>query len=410
MFKDIKEVLSYIETRTNFQLGLLRVEEFIKEIDLDLSKMKFIHIGGTNGKGSCSNYLNHILINSKYKTGFFSSPSLICHNERIRINNQNISDEDIVLFVNKYYDLIEETKVTMFEIDVLMALEYFYQNNVEVVVFEVGMGGRYDGTNIVDSIVSVITNIGLDHTAYLGENKEEIAWNKAGIIKDDSHVVCNELDQVLIDIIKKESNQKNSVYHQVSNPIIKSNNPIVFDYMNYHDVKLKSKALYQVDNASLVIEVVEVLNKYYDFNIDKKVVYQVFENVIWLGRFEVLSTNPLVIIDGAHNNDGVKKLVETLDTFEEDKYILFSALKDKDTHNMISLLKDNCKELVITEFDFYRAMEAQDLAKGFDVEINTNYQEAIDNIYVNLKENDMLVITGSLYFISEVRAYFLNKY
>lgn len=410
MFNNIKEVLDYIETRTNFQLGLLRVQDFIKEIDLDLSKIKFIHIGGTNGKGSCANYLNHILINSNYKTGFFSSPSLTCHNERIRINNEYISDEDIVLFVNNYYDLIEKTEVTMFEIDVLMALDYYVKNEVEVVVFEVGMGGRYDGTNIVKSIVSVITNIGLDHTSYLGSNKEEIAYNKAGIIKNNSHVVCNEKDTNLIEIIKQEAFNNNSTYHQVNKATIKSNNPITFDYLEYQDVILKSNALYQVDNASCVIEVVNVLNKYYDFKIGSKIVYDVFKNIIWQGRFEVLSSNPLVIIDGAHNNEGVATLVETLKTYKQDKYVLFSALVDKDTKNMISLLNDNSKKLVITQFDFYRAMSADDLASGFDVEINYDYKNAIDEMFLKLNENEMLIITGSLYFISEVRKYILDKY
>lgn len=408
-FNTKEEVLKYIEKKTNFQLGLLRVEDFLQLAQIDYASLKYIHVGGTNGKGSVSYYLSNILIENKYKTGFFSSPSIEVHNDRIRINNEFIDDQSIVDFVNKYYDIIEQTQVTMFEIDVLMALDYFVKNKVDIVVMEVGMGGRYDGTNVINPLVSIITNIGLDHMDYLGKTKEEIAYTKAGIIKKDSIIITNEKEESVLKVIEDYAFEMNAKILKTGNALIKSKRPIVFDYKNYHDIQLKTYALYQVENMKSVLETIDVLKDVYHFKFDEAINKNVFNKISWNGRFEIISEKPLIIIDGAHNVEGIKALVQSLEVFNDyKKTIMFSALIDKETDEMVNLLKKTNSEIIISEFDFYRKKKAEEINKNFNFEIALDYKRYIDNKIRVMKDNDLFLITGSLYFISEVRKYLLN--
>lgn len=408
-FKDIDSVLHYIENKKNFQLGLLRVEDFLKEAKIKFNDLKFIHVGGTNGKGSVSYYLSNILIEQGYKTGFFSSPSIQGHNDRIRINNQFISDQEIIDFVNQYYDLIEKTEVTMFEIDVLMALAYFDKNKVDYAVIEVGMGGRYDGTNVINPLVSVITNIGLDHMDYLGKNKAEIAYTKAGIIKENGIVVTSEKEVEALDVIKDYAKLMQATVIETKQAKITNKLPITFDYLNYQNIQLKTLALYQVSNACTVLEVVEVLKNKYQIKIDQEVVKNVFANVTWPGRFEVMQQQPLVIIDGAHNLEGVKALTSSLETFKDHKItILFSALADKDTKHMLELLNASSEELVVTHFDFYRAASLEQLDPDNLYQHVDDYESYLKTKIESMQEDEMLIITGSLYFITKIRNLLLN--
>ena len=408
-FKTKTEVLDYIEQKTNFQLGLLRVEEFIKLAHIDYTSLKYIHVGGTNGKGSVSYYLSNILIDNNFKTGFFSSPSIESHYDRIRINNEFIDDQSIVDFVNNYYEIIEQTQVTMFEIDVLMALDYFVKNKVDIVVMEVGMGGRYDGTNIINPLVSIITNVGLDHMDYLGKTKEEIAYTKAGIIKRNGIVVTNEKEVSVLKVIEDYAKEMDAKLIKTSEATIKSKRPIIFDYEKYHDIKLKTQALYQIENIKIVLETVDILKNNYNFQLDNKLTKEVFNKVSWNGRFEIISEKPLIIIDGAHNVEGITALVQSLEVFKDyNKTIMFSALKDKDTDEMVALLKNTDSEIIITEFNFYRKKPADEINKNFNFEVALDYKEFIDKKIKKMKDNDLFLITGSLYFISEVRKYLLN--
>ncbi|MDR3215534.1 MAG: bifunctional folylpolyglutamate synthase/dihydrofolate synthase [Bacilli bacterium] len=409
LFSDISAVLAYIEQKTNFQLGLLRVQEFLNKAHLDYHKIKFIHIGGTNGKGSTTFYLANILINSGYKTGMFSSPSLEAHNDRIRINNNFISDESIIAFVNEYYDLIEETQVTMFEIDVVMALDYFIKNDVEIAVMEVGMGGRYDGTNIINPLISVITNIGLDHQQYLGASKAEIATTKAGIIKENGLLITSENDQQCLEIIQNEANLKHAQVIEVKSAHVHSLKPIIFDYQEYYHLELASLADYQIKNVSMVLEIIKVLKVKFGFNISEEIIRCTLLNIKWPGRFEVMSYHPFIVIDGAHNVEGISELSKILDKYQEyHKTIVFAALKDKQTDDMVKLLIDTKSEVIISEFAFYRTKKAIDINKNFNLEVQENYEDYLINKIKLMNEQDMLIITGSLYFISEIRKLLLN--
>lgn len=408
MFKTIDEVLRYIERRTSFDLGLKRITSFLKLTDIDYDQLKYIHVGGTNGKGSTANFLNHIFIESGYKTGFFSSPSIEVHNDRVRINNQYIDDQYIIDFVNKYHQSIEDTGITMFEIDVALALAYFVENKVDIVILEVGMGGEYDGTNIITPLLSIITNISFDHTTHLGKDITKIAQAKAGIIKKDIPIITAETNEKVLAVLQTKANEVNAPFYTLKQTNIIDYYPLSFEY-DKHVYQLKSLAQYQVKNASLVIESIKLLNKYYDFNIKDEIVHNVLKNTIWPGRFEIISLQPLVVIDGAHNVAGIEMLVKTLANFKQNKTIMFSALADKDTDEMLELLMSTKAEIILTEFDFYRVKKAVDLRGILDLKIESDYQTYITNKIKMMSAADMLVITGSLYFISEVRKYLLSK-
>ncbi|MEG0283676.1 MAG: Mur ligase family protein [Erysipelotrichales bacterium] len=408
-FNDLREVLAYIETRTNFELGLIRVNVFLEKAEIDYESLKYIHIGGTNGKGSTAFYISECLSASDYKVGMFSSPSIISHNDRIRINGEFISDKNIVDFINEYYDLIEETKLTMFEIDVVMALDYFIKNKVDIAIMEVGMGGEYDGTNIIDPLLSIITNVGLDHTKYLGDTKKDIALTKAGIIKENSLVLIGEKDTKIKEVIKSVALDKNAMVFEVGEPSIKSHLPIIFDYKQYKDIQLKALADYQIMNVSLVLDALDILNDYYGIEVKESTIYDILKTKSWLGRFELLSFDPLIIIDGAHNVEGVQQLCKSIDKFKDyHKSIMFAALEDKQTDEMVSMLASSADEMIISEFDFYRTKKAEDINKNFNYEIALDYQEYIKNKVNSMDKNDMFVITGSLYFISQVRKFVVD--
>lgn len=409
MFTTIDEVLSYIEKKTSFDLGLQRLNNFMAELELDYSAIKFIHIAGTNGKGSVSYYTSNILSESGYQTGLFSSPSIEVHNDRIRINNQYITDQFIIDFVNEHYDAIESTKVTMFEIDVAIALAYFVANEVEYAVMETGMGGLYDGTNIVEAIISVITNIGYDHVQYLGDTLEEITANKAGIIKNANEVVLADTNPIVTKIIQERAAQYQAHLHIVDEheASIISRDPIVYNYAGMRDIKLKSRAHYQIINTMTVIKIIQLLNDKYQTKISEQTMKKVFADCQWPGRFEIVHQEPLVIIDGAHNTAGIKELTNSLAIYDDKKIaILFTALKDKDIKPMVAQMQKITKDITLTTFDFYRADTLANLNKGLDLKTTDNYEAFIKDKLETMHDDEMLLITGSLYFIALIRKLF----
>lgn len=409
MFKTIEEVLAYIEQKTSFDLGLTRVKEFMATLNLDYEKIKFIHVAGTNGKGSVSYYTSNILIEAGYSTGFFSSPSIDIHNDRIRVNNQYIADQYIIDFVNKHYEAIESSGVTMFEIDVAMALAYFIDQKVEYAVMETGMGGIYDGTNIVDAIISVITNIGYDHVQYLGGTIEEITVNKAGIIKNANDVVLADMNPVVFEVVQDRALEYGAQLHTVSleEADITCDNPPMYDYLDVHNVKLQSRAHYQILNSMTAIKIIKVLNEHYETNISNEIIKTVLANVEWPGRFEIMQEHPCVIIDGAHNVNGIKKLAKSMKIYDDRKIkVLFSALKDKDIKAMIDELTKISDDITLTTFDFYRADSLENLNQGLNLATTDDYETFIKDQLATMNEDDLLLITGSLYFISQIRKLF----
>lgn len=372
-------------------------------------QLNCLHIAGTNGKGSTSNYLRNVLETAGYTTGLFTSPHLIRHNDRFRVNNLPISDEELLMYINRTIAYWQTYSLTMFEIDTLIAIWYFLDKKVEWAVFEVGLGGRLDATNVVFGKVCVITNIGFDHMEFLGDTLGKIAFEKAGIIKSGSIVITGVADDEPFQVISEAARNKNCPLIHVSSdvPSLTYGWLQSFSYKGL-DFELKSVAKYQVANSLLAIETLMVMREEAWISLSDEQLINGIREAQWAGRFEVLSEQPLVIIDGAHNEHGIRALTQSLSTLPRPLITIFSALKDKETDKMLRMLTDVSDEVIVCEFDFYRAQKAEILGRGFEVKVIPEFHEAYQE-GLSRSQGGTLLITGSLYFISMVRACIMNK-
>lgn len=405
MFKYIAEALDFVENQRGNNTSLDNFKKIFDKYGNFQNEIRFVHITGTNGKGSTSKMIQDILSAHHYKVGMFTSPHMIVANDRIRINNDYISDERFVTYVNDFYEDILEFKLNFFQIYTLIALKYFNDENVDIAIIEVGIGGLLDSTNVINGIINIITNINYDHTEKLGKSIEEIAYQKAGIIKEGSHVITRVNQDEALDVIKDKVNKEQAVLYALSGAESHINGDRR-DFL-YHSKKytLNSLAKYQVDNACIALKAVEILHDFYDYDINDFIVADALKSFVWFGRFEKMSEAPEIIIDGAHNIAGIKALINSDD---QNSVVIFSALKDKDYEEMISLLQERYDELVFVEFDFYRSLNINDL-KSHDFRKYENLQDALD-YYRHKHPNQRIIICGSLYFISEVRNYFKGEF
>ncbi|MHB8096486.1 MAG: bifunctional folylpolyglutamate synthase/dihydrofolate synthase [Erysipelotrichaceae bacterium] len=402
MFNTAHEFIEYCTNRMNKgRFSLEHFKSLLDKLDNPQYKLKTVHIAGTNGKGSTTDYLRSILQTSGYKVGTFTSPHLEVHNDRIRINNQFITDEDLLHYGNQFHELIEENELSMFEIDTLIAIYYFIENNVDIALFEVGLGGRLDATNVILPLVSLITSIGYDHMDILGHTLEEISFEKAGIIKPNIPLITSEDKENCLFVFKSVCEERHSEFSRIHLPTnVQSNHSITFTYRGL-DITLNTLAFYQIKNSSLAIECALYLREC-GYTISDESIMNGLKNTQWKGRFETISTKPYVIIDGAHNMHGIDALVESTKLCKKPLVIVFSALKDKETEKMIHALVEIADEVIVTEFEFYRAASLELLSLNNQVTAIRNPHDAIE--YALKKSIDgTCLITGSLYFISEVR-------
>lgn len=417
---NIEEYLSNYY-KGNRKPSLKAMKYFINIYDNFEKNMNFIHIAGTNGKGSCVETISNILINQGYKVGKFISPHLVSYNERISINNKYISNiemENLIYELDetiKKYNEKGNTQVTFFELETIIALLYFYRNNVDFAILETGLGGLYDCTNIITKpIVSVITSIGFDHMHILGNTLPEIAYQKAGIIKDNSETVIfdqkNEINNIFIETCKS----KNNILHIVKNSDITNYHfDDEYQYFNYKNIKnlsINLKGKNQVKNASLCIEVMDILNKkgvYVDINNIRKGL----KTVIHKARMEKINKNPLIIYDGAHNEPAINNLLDMVNMYYPNRkrtYIL-SILKRKDYKKMLELLsKDKNAKFVFTsgndEKKYTSKEELYNYMKNFTNE-NKIYKKdlktSIDDV-LNTNTDEVTLIIGSFYIYNTV--------
>lgn len=401
-FENSYEVIKKIEMKKRNGIALRKFKAYMNSLNNPQFQLKCIHVGGTNGKGSTSNDIATVLMEAGYKVGLFTSPYLETHHDRIRINDCFIPDEVIVSYANEQYDAWVEYDLSMFEIDMYIATRYFVENNVDYAVFEVGMGGDRDATNIIDPMVSAITNIGMDHNEFLGDTYTEIAEKKAGIIKENRALITTETREECVSVFKKVCEEKNAVYISCQKPEnVMIDTKLHFDYKEYKNVTQPTLALYQATNASLAIEVLDYLRKNDFICLSDAQLYSGLAKAKWKGRFEVMCEKPLIIVDGAHNREGMDALISSAKNIPDLK-ILFTALKDKPHHEMLEKLLTISKDVTVTEFDFPRADLAENIAHGFDVKVIKDYKEAIDSL---ISKEGATLICGSLYFISIVRDY-----
>lgn len=388
---------------------------FMKEYNDFQKKMKFIHIAGTNGKGSCTEMISNILAKQGYKVGKFLSPHLIKYNERISINGKQILDEEMSEIIEelepkiKEYNKNHQLGITLFELETIMALLYFYRKKVDFVVLETGLGGLYDSTNIISNpLVSVITSIGYDHMRILGDTLSKIAYQKAGIIKENSNTVFFGQTQEINEVFIKKCKEKNNDLHLITEEQIKNysydSQYQYFDYKNLEKIAVNLKGIKQIQNASICIESMSILNDL-GYKISENSIKEGLSTVIHRGRMEVLNQQPLVVYDGAHNEPAIENLQKTIDMYYKDldRVYIISILKRKDYKKMIELLmKDKDATFIFTsgndENKYATSEELYETARKYDNGLlyKMPIEKAIE-FAMNTQKNTVNFVIGSFY-------------
>ncbi|MGX8833612.1 bifunctional folylpolyglutamate synthase/dihydrofolate synthase [Amedibacillus sp. YH-ame6] len=408
MFENANEIISIIEQRKNRGNGLAHFQEYMDSIGSPHAQLKVIHVAGTNGKGSTTNDIRSILQEANYQVGTFTSPYMITHLDRIRINDNYISETDFLEIVNEYYDSWMTWNLSMFEIDMCIASVYFSRKNVDLCVFEVGLGGRLDMTNILTPMVSVITNIGMDHMELLGNTYEKIAVEKAGIMKENVPLFTAEKKESCLQIFQTIAKEKHSKVVQTSDitNVHNQNGVISFQYKDYDNVTLSSGARYQCLNAALAIEVITYLKEHHDIICDEHAIRSGLQMASWAGRFEVVCEIPRIILDGAHNTEGIQALCESIQDIHN-PVVIFSVLKDKNFHSMLDELQKISDYIILTQLQHNeRALDIYEIQESDMIHLVYNMEDALQQA---IALHRPIIITGSLYFISDVRKLFMKE-
>ncbi len=385
------------------------------------TKFETIHVAGTNGKGSVSHCLSSILQEKGLKVGLYTSPHLKDFRERIKINGQCISENEVIEFVSGNKEIIGKLKPSFFEMTVALAFYYFACEKVDVAIIEVGLGGRLDSTNIIKPKCSVITNIGLDHTALLGDTYELIAKEKAGIIKTGVPAVIGEYDKITRSVFKyhAEQMQADIYFAQDELHIPVAMNGIdgtqVFqvykgDEIVYENLKIDLLGGYQKKNVVTVLKTIDVLNRL-GLNIENKFIYDGLRNVVantgLMGRWQILGANPAVICDTGHNVEGVTEIIDQINqTPYKHLHIVWGMVNDKDIKKVLELLPENAK-YYFAKPNIPRGLEASELKKqankvGLDGENYKSVQDALKNAKKNSDPNDLIFIGGSTFVVAEI--------
>lgn len=426
MIQTYEEALEWIHARLRLGIkpGLKRMEWMLERLDHPERRLKTIHVGGTNGKGSTVTYMRSILQAAGYKIGTFTSPYFEQFNERISVNGEAIADNELIELTNIIKPLaleLEQTELggpTEFEVITAMAIYYFAKHNpVDLVIFEVGLGGRFDSTNVIYPLLSIITNIGLDHTAILGDTYEQIAFEKAGILKNGVPIITGTKQPEALQVIEKVAKEKKAKLYRLTQEFmitdhtsLKQGEAFSFQslFAGLTNVELSMIGAHQIENASLALMAIQLLTNYYSFIIEEQHIRVGLRQAYWPGRFEVLAEDPYVIIDGAHNEEGIMSLVRELKSRFHHKKIktVFAALSDKKLDHMIEKLDHVSDQITFVSFDFPRAAKAEELyhiSQSVHKQTSDNWLELLNQEIPNLKSDEVLLITGSLYFLSMVK-------
>lgn len=427
MIKEFNSVSSFVEwisnqKRFSKKTSLDKMNYLMSLFNYPNKSFNSIHVTGTNGKGSTVSFLRTIYKEAGYKVASFTSPYIVEFNERIWYDGNNISDKNLLdianLIISKYDIIINDgyELPTFFEFITTLAYIYFSTlKDLDIAIIEVGIGGRLDSTNVINPYVSLITNVTLEHTNTLGNSTSLILREKCGIIKQNSCVISTIKNNSLRKQLINYANNVNSkcIIADCSNIKIKKLDLdySLFDYLEYLDVSIKLIGSHQVENAILAIECVEYLNNYTktckrQLYVPRVLLYKGLYNTLWVGRLEKVSSDPLIYLDGGHNIDCIKRVVEFINTTNfKYKRCVISISNDKNKEKMISLLDNAFDELVFTKYEYKRSAEANDLyslSKSNNKLLINNIDEAIKYVYSNIV--DFTLFIGSLYLISEVRS------
>lgn len=387
-----------IDGQKAYKPGLQNITRLCNFFGNPQEKIKCIHIGGTNGKGSSSNMLASVLQEAGYKIGLYNSPHLIDFTERIKVNGKNCDKKFVFDFIQKLKNLPEDIKPSFFEFTTVMAFEYFYQQNVDFAIIEVGLGGRLDSTNIIKPLVAAITNVQLDHQNILGDTIEEIATEKAGIIKNQTPIISGDENTSVKSIIQNKANQENAPF--IDATLLKT------------ELNSDLKGNYQAKNIKVVLALIEELKKLNISVSDKNIedgLLHVHQNTNFIGRWFEFSKAPLTICDTGHNQAGLEYVFDQLNSIDKHKHIILGFVNDKKIDEVTKILPENSK--------FYFAKPAINRGRHPEdyedllIEAKISYKifNSVQEAYLSAKEQctneEMIFIGGSNFVVGE----FLEK-
>lgn len=403
---------------TAFKKDLTNIRQLCGALGHPQERLRCIHVAGTNGKGSVSHMLAAVLQTAGYKTGLYTSPHLYDFRERIRVNGEMVSKEFVIDFTAKIQPLIEAIQPSFFEITVAMAFDYFARQQVDVAVIEVGLGGRLDSTNIITPVLSVITNIGLDHMNMLGDTVEQIAFEKAGIIKPNVPVVIGEANEIVAPVFKRTATGKNAsiIFAEHRYPIGEhswqhNRLAIVYTGCNGKEVKIVTDlaGVYQVKNVATVLTAIDVLKTTYKISDDDvRTALQHVKTLTGLqGRWDIVHEHPKIVLEVAHNEDGIMQMLEHITEQKFDLLrLVIGFVKDKDIEAILQLLPGDAL-YYFTQADIPRALNADELQKQAHrfglhgatyIDVNAALRAAMNDA----AENDLIVVCGSIFLVAEV--------
>ena len=410
------EVEKWLHSRIglNFRSGLGRIQEAVNLLGNPEQSYPIIHVTGTNGKGSTIAFMRELFISHDKKVGTFTSPHIVSIHDRICINGQPIADKDFIRLVDQI-KVMEKTllqthdQLSFFELLTLIALLHFKEQEVDLVLLEVGIGGLLDTTNVVTGEIAVITSIGLDHQETLGDSLAAIAEQKSGIFKPGkSAVIANLAPEAQLVCQKTATNLGVSLY-QANKDFSFRNGNFSSSLADFNHLILGLEGAYQEENAALALQAFLLFMAQRNEKVDQEAVRAALQATKWAGRLEAVTEH--IYLDGAHNLPALERLVEFIQEKIQQGYqphILFGALKRKDYSGMLTYLTEHLPDvaLYVTSFDYQGSLEEQDFGDYTSI---ASYRDFIDNFESSAGEQDLLFVTGSLYFISEVRACLMKQ-
>ena len=425
-YEEAREYLDQV-SKGGSVLGLDNMRELLKRLENPQDSLKFVHISGTNGKGSVLAYVSTVFKEAGYRTGRYISPTLFSYREKIQVNESFIGREDLAHLTEEVKKAAEEMQnsgkgfPTIFEIETALAFLYFAEQKCDIVILETGLGGALDATNVIKtSVMEVITSISMDHMEFLGDTLGKIALQKAGIIKPHTSVVSAVQDMEAMEVIRDVCRKKECVFDTVDQEQIKDISygyeGQSFSYKDWKNIKISLMGSYQIKNAALALEAIEALRKL-GYELNDKAVYQGMKTAVWKGRFTVISKEPFIIMDGAHNQAAAEELVRSLKLYYPGKkfYYIFGMFRDKDYHQVIRLTAPLAEHIVTVETpENPRALPAEELKKAVaevnpSVEAAGNLRMAVNQVMEQIDKDAVIVIFGSLSFLGEAEMA-VNRY
>lgn len=425
-YEEAREYLDQV-SKGGSVLGLDNMRELLKRLENPQDSLKFVHISGTNGKGSVLAYVSTVFKEAGYRTGRYISPTLFSYREKIQVNESFIGREDLARLTEEVKKAAEEMQnsgkgfPTIFEIETALAFLYFAEQKCDIVILETGLGGALDATNVIKtSVMEVITSISMDHMEFLGDTLGKIALQKAGIIKPHTSVVSAVQDMEAMEVIRDVCRKKECVFDTVDQEQIKDISygyeGQSFSYKDWKNIKISLMGSYQIKNAALALEAIEALRKL-GYELNDKVVYQGMKTAVWKGRFTVISKEPFIIMDGAHNQAAAEELVRSLKLYYPGKkfYYIFGMFRDKDYHQVIRLTAPLAEHIVTVETpENPRALPAEELKKAVaevnpSVEAAGSLRMAVNQVMEQIDKDAVIVIFGSLSFLGEAEMA-VNRY